>query len=51
LDEAIANAQDAILLALEDYFDEGRPIPPPSSLDALSSSKEWKGWTWARRRR
>jgi predicted RNase H-like HicB family nuclease len=46
LDEAIVNAQDAILLALEDYFDEDRPIPAPSSLDDLSSSKEWKGWTW-----
>jgi predicted RNase H-like HicB family nuclease len=46
LDEAMANAEDAILLALEDYLDEGKPFPTPTDLETLQASKEWNGWTW-----
>ncbi len=47
LDEAIANAEDAILLFLEDRIDAGQAPPPPSKLDELRRRKVWRGWTWA----
>ncbi|MGH8147175.1 MAG: type II toxin-antitoxin system HicB family antitoxin [Rhodanobacteraceae bacterium] len=43
LEEAIANAEEAILLALEDTGS----IPEPSALENLVSSKRYAGWTWA----
>lgn len=46
LDEAIANAEEAILLLLEDVTDSGRAPPVPSSLEKLRRRKEWRGWTW-----
>lgn len=47
LDEAIAHAEEAILLYLEDAMDEGKAPPAPSMLADLQSSKEFRGWTWA----
>lgn len=35
LDEAIANAEDAVLLSLEDYAGRGEAFPAPSELVAL----------------
>ena len=32
IDEAIANAEDAVLLSLEDHAERGEPFPPPSEL-------------------
>jgi len=46
LDEAIANAEDAILLGLEDYAERGEAFPEPSDLAALTRAKAYKGWTW-----
>lgn len=46
MDEAIANAQEAILLHLEDAADAGDAPPAPSPLETLRRRKEWRGWTW-----
>ncbi|MET0256511.1 MAG: type II toxin-antitoxin system HicB family antitoxin [Luteibacter sp.] len=47
LDEAVANAEEAILLYLEDAI-EGGTIPPKASLLAeLRSRPDFQGWTWA----
>lgn len=46
LDEAITNAQEAVLLYLEDATDEGRAPPVASTLEALQKRKDWRGWTW-----
>ncbi|HEY4146148.1 type II toxin-antitoxin system HicB family antitoxin [Pinirhizobacter sp.] len=47
LEEAIANAEDGILLALEEYLERGEAIPQPSQLAALIKRRDFKGWTWA----
>lgn len=47
LDEAIANAEDAVLLQLEDTIDAGRAPPAPSTLESLRKRKDFRGWTWA----
>ncbi len=46
LDEAIANAEEAILLYLEDATDAGQAPVAPSALEKLRRRKEWRGWTW-----
>jgi predicted RNase H-like HicB family nuclease len=47
LDEAVGNAEEAILLYLEDAIDGGT-IPPKASLLAeLRSRPDFNGWTWA----
>lgn len=47
LDEAIVNAQQAILLHIEALLDKGQPIPKASTLEALRRKREYRGWTWA----
>lgn len=47
LDEAIANAEEAILLFLEDVVDAGHAPPMPSTLTALQAKEEYRGWSWA----
>ncbi|HVC18366.1 MAG TPA: type II toxin-antitoxin system HicB family antitoxin [Rhodanobacter sp.] len=47
LDEAIANAEDAILLGLEDYAERGEAFPKASELARLVKRKDYRGWTWA----
>lgn len=44
LEEAFENAKEAIVGWLECEIDEGRPIPPPSSLDEVLKRKEYRGW-------
>jgi predicted RNase H-like HicB family nuclease len=46
LDEALANAEEAILLGLEDYLERGEAFPAPSDLAALVAGKTYRGWTW-----
>lgn len=46
LDEAIANAEQAILLALEDYAERGEAFPEPSELASVMRRKDFKGWAW-----
>ncbi len=48
LDEALANAGQAITAWLEVAIDSGREIPQPSNLNALRETRmEFKNWTWA----
>ncbi|WP_369926910.1 type II toxin-antitoxin system HicB family antitoxin [Xanthomonas sp. NCPPB 2632] len=47
LDEAVANAEEAILLFLEDAIEGGKMPPKASSLEALRSLVDFQGWTWA----
>lgn len=47
LDEAVANAEEAILLFLEDAIEEGTMPPAASTLEALRSQADFSGWTWA----
>ncbi len=47
LDEALTNAQEAILLHIEGLLDDGRAIPKASEIDRLRRKREFRGWTWA----
>lgn len=47
LDEALANAEEAILLHLEALVDGGEAPPQPSALEAVQRLKDYKGWIWA----
>ncbi len=47
MDEALANAQEAILLHLECLLDDGKAIPKPSTIEKLRRKREFKNWTWA----
>jgi predicted RNase H-like HicB family nuclease len=47
LDEALANAKEAILLYLEGSLDAGTFPDEPSTLQALKDRPEFAGWTWA----
>jgi predicted RNase H-like HicB family nuclease len=47
LEEALSNAQEAILLHLEGLLDEKRLIPKPSALASLQRKRAFKAWTWA----
>jgi predicted RNase H-like HicB family nuclease len=48
LDEALANAEDAIMGWIETMLDRGNEIPKPSSLDTLRAAHpEYRDWVWA----
>ena len=47
LEEALANAEEAIAVWMEAELDAGRSIPLPSALSALQGLREHKGWAWA----
>ncbi|AFC85085.1 type II toxin-antitoxin system HicB family antitoxin [Frateuria aurantia] len=47
LEEAIAQAEDAILLGLEDYAERAEALPKASRLQDLMQRPEFAGWTWA----
>jgi predicted RNase H-like HicB family nuclease len=47
LDEAVGNAEEAILLYLEDAIDGGTIPPKASSLTELRARPDFNGWTWA----
>lgn len=47
LNEALANAEEATRLFLEDIINAGLPLPEPSTLEALRRAPEFVGWTWA----
>mgnify|MGYP000894214945 CR=1 FL=1 len=55
LDEALENAEEAILLALADFVEEGKQLPEPSPLELMLSGGGGKGgpeefprdhWVW-----
>ena len=47
LDEAMAQAREAILLYLEGLLDEGKALPQPSTVDMHAGNPDFKGWIWA----
>ena len=48
MEEAMAQAEEAIAAWIASTLDAGQDIPQPSSVDALRKAhKEWKGWVWA----
>jgi predicted RNase H-like HicB family nuclease len=48
LEEAIANAEEAITAWIETALDSGQGVPPPSSVETLRKAhREWKSWVWA----
>ena len=47
LDEAIANAPEAITLWLEDHVERIGAPPVPSPIDELRKDRRFRGWIWA----
>jgi predicted RNase H-like HicB family nuclease len=48
LDEALGNAEEAVIAWIDSMLDAGQPIPRPSSIDALRAQHpEWTDWVWA----
>ena len=47
LDEAMAQAREAILLHLEGLLVEGKAPPQPSPVDMHAGNLDFKGWIWA----
>ncbi len=47
LDEAMMQAEDAILLQLEEYLDNGQPFPEPSPVETLRSNPDYAGYIWS----
>jgi predicted RNase H-like HicB family nuclease len=48
LEEAMTNAEEAVMAWMEEALDHGREVPKPSSIDALRRKhREWKAWVWA----
>ena len=47
LDEALMNAQGAILLHLEGLLDDGKPLPKASNIEQLRRKRSFRNWTWA----
>ena len=47
LDEAMTNAQEAILLHLEGLLDYGKPFPKASDIERLRNKRGLRNWTWA----
>jgi predicted RNase H-like HicB family nuclease len=46
LDEAVANAPEAILLHLEGLLDTGEALPEPKPLELHRRNLEYEGWLW-----
>ena len=47
LDEAVANAREAVELWLETVIDDGLPVPEPQPLSKHQANPEFAGWIWA----
>ncbi len=47
LDEAVANAEQAVAVWIDATLDNGAVIPPPTSLEAIRERPEFAGWTFA----
>lgn len=47
LDEALANAPEAIALWLEDAIERGAAAPAPKTLEAHRRNRDFKDWIWA----
>ena len=47
LDEAITNAEEAILLWIDQAMDEGRPIPAAGNVEQHQENPDFAAWIWA----
>ena len=48
MEDAMAQAEDAIVAWIETALDAGQAVPQPSGVEMLRKKhKEWKGWVWA----
>jgi predicted RNase H-like HicB family nuclease len=47
LDEAMAQASEAILLHVEGLLEAGESVPEPTSLEAHRRNPDFAGWIWA----
>jgi len=47
LDEAMANAEEAVAAWLDAALDDGQALPRPSSLQEIAERPEFAGWTLA----
>jgi len=48
VDEALANAEDAIAAWIAAALEVGQTVPPPSEVTALRHRhRSWRTWTWA----
>src|SRR5512147_1951902 len=48
LDEALNNAEEAVVAWIDAMLDRGESIPPPSPIDSLRAAHpEFAGWVWA----
>jgi len=45
--EAVARAEEAIALWMQEAIAQGMHIPAPSSIDDLQKTGEYEGWIWA----
>jgi predicted RNase H-like HicB family nuclease len=46
LDEAMANAEEAIAAWIDAALDAGEQIPAPSSLEAMRANPQYAGWVY-----
>lgn len=47
LDDAIANAREALAFHVEGLLDSGAPVPAPKGLEAHAGKREYASRTWA----
>ena len=47
IDEAIANASEAITAWIEAVLDDGGDVPTPTAIEQHRKNREFKGWIWA----
>ena len=47
LDEAMAQASEAILPHVEGLLEAGEPVPEPTSIEAHRKNPDFAGWIWA----
>jgi predicted RNase H-like HicB family nuclease len=46
LDEAVAGAEEATVAWIDAALDDGRDIPPASSLEEIRANPEYRGWSF-----
>jgi predicted RNase H-like HicB family nuclease len=46
LDEALKNAEEAAAAWIDASLDSGGALPPPSALEAIANSADFKGWSF-----
>ena len=47
LEEALLQAEDAVLLHLEDYLEQGMSFPKSTALESLQALPEYQGFMWS----